>query len=546
VTGEQLLPEVTQGIGIRDLGQNSLVEDNLVAGSQAEGIYLVRIQDSGVVIRDNLIGTDLRGSSALGNREGIRVDAEVQNVTIVHNTVSGNRTVGIAVSHQYGDPSFGHVIAGNVIGLTAEGSVALPNGLGGIFVQGHDITIGGDNPGEGNVISGNDGNGIVVDGVESQNVRVQGNYIGVDATGTVAIGNQGDGVRISDGASNNLVGLQIGGSPNPMEGNVIQFNSGPGISVVGSTSVGNALRGNSIVSNGGLGIDLGDDGVTADASGARSGPNRLQNYPLLLSASIPAVGSLRVTGVFPETQNGTYILDFYASTSPDPTGFGEGQRFLGSVDITTRSGKTPFDTTLFVSIRPGQWVTATATDEQGDTSEFDSGRRVVGRSPKTRTGDSNQIFGRYAGQVVRGDVDGDHPAKRTKALVPNVHEQWLVVSSLDVHYSCRKTHPLRKLAVPTSSGWIWSSDDALRDDEHGAVALPQLLPVRAVVRQEENRAVDDGQAAASDPEVPGKMSLTSTVPAAVPSLFHSSPPCVPSLAEKNSVPFTFVRDEGAV
>src|SRR5207253_7609575 len=65
-------------------------------------------------------------------------------------------------------------------------------------------------------------------------------------------------------------------------------------------------------------------------------------------------------------------LDFYASPTPDASGFGQGKRYLGSTTVTTDgSGNTTYSTSLAASTSPGDWITATATDSGGNTSEFD-------------------------------------------------------------------------------------------------------------------------------------------------------------------------------
>src|SRR5262249_58258690 len=101
-----------------------------------------------------------------------------------------------------------------------------------------------------------------------------------------------------------------------------------------SASVENSIRGNSIFSNGGLGIDLGNDGVTVnDHLDPDVGPNNLQNYPLA-TAVVPGA-STEILGSLDSLANTTFALDFYASPTADPSGFGEGKRYLGSANVTT-------------------------------------------------------------------------------------------------------------------------------------------------------------------------------------------------------------------
>ena len=157
--------------------------------------------------------------------------------------------------------------------------------------------------------------------------------------------------------------------------NIIAFNSQDGVLVFGSS--GNRILSNSIFSNGQLGIDLGDDGVTAnDGKDADKGANHLQNYPQLLTAT-----ATNVTGKLKSTPNTTFIIQFFSSpedpTNPgknDPSGYGEGKTFLGQIQKkTNRRGKLSFD--FFGVLLPGENVwSATATNKStGDTSEFSNG-----------------------------------------------------------------------------------------------------------------------------------------------------------------------------
>jgi Ca2+-binding RTX toxin-like protein len=211
--------------------------------------------------------------------------------------------------------------------------------------------------------------GTVVEGtplVASGSETVQGNFVGTDRTGTVAVPNQGDGVFISNGATSNLIGDTIVGL-----GNTIAFNGGSGVGVVGATTILNSIRGNSIFSNTGLGIDLGDNGETPNTPGGpHAGPNDLQNFPILLSARPGA--STEVIGTLNSTPSKSFTLDFYASPVADPSGFGQGKRYLGSFPVSTdATGNVFFDIFIPGATSPGEIVSATATDPPGaDTSEF--------------------------------------------------------------------------------------------------------------------------------------------------------------------------------
>src|SRR5262249_14162951 len=225
----------------------------------------------------------------------------------------------------------GTIIAGNLIGTDANGNFT--SGFGdaeaGVYVNGAQNTLIGTNADgvgdalEANVISGNALSGITIDGsLPTYATTVAGNYIGTNALGA-AVPNSGPGVQIINGSPGNV----IGGSGAALN-NTIEFNTGAGVLVVGSDSINNAIRGNSIYQNGALGIDLGGDGVTPNHTGAGVGPNNFENFPVLLA--VTPGSHTKVVGKLIALPNTTYTLDFYASVSADPSGFGQGQRYLGS------------------------------------------------------------------------------------------------------------------------------------------------------------------------------------------------------------------------
>ena len=122
--------------------------------------------------------------------------------------------------------------------------------------------------------------GVELDG--SSDNLVEGNFIGTDATGTTALGNAQAGVEIDAVASTDNT---IGGT-SAVAGNLITDNGGPGVVVSSSdASVGNQITANRIFGNTGQAIDLGDDGVTDNATAPRQGPNNLQNFPIIVTTA---------------------------------------------------------------------------------------------------------------------------------------------------------------------------------------------------------------------------------------------------------------------
>lgn len=221
------------------------------------------------------------------------------------------------------------------------------------------------------------GNGIQIDG--GSNNLVAGCFIGTDATGTLPADNGLHGIHIVGDASSN----QIGGAGDL--GNTIAFNSLTGVAILGSASTGNRIQGNSIHSNAGLGIDLGADGATANDDGdADTGPNKLQNYPLITSVTV-AGGNTTIAGTLnaaPNTDYSSFTLDFYANAVANLTGFGEGERHIGSTDLlnvrTDHDGKVAFEVTFPQAIPDSDVITATATDADGNTSEFSEPKHGAG------------------------------------------------------------------------------------------------------------------------------------------------------------------------
>ena len=139
---------------------------------------------------------------------------------------------------------------------------------------------------------------------------MQGNFIGSNAAGTAGIGNAFAGIACFNAAQNNVIGSSVLGA-----GNLIAFNAFSGIEVFDSTTTGNDFNANSIFSNGALGINLfgGSEngfGVTAnDAQDPDSGPNQLQNYPVLTSANSAAV----IQGSLNSVPSKPYRIDFFSS-----------------------------------------------------------------------------------------------------------------------------------------------------------------------------------------------------------------------------------------
>jgi titin len=258
-------------------------------------------------------------------------------------------------------------VQGNLIGTDVNGTASVGNSFDGVGIQNgvSDNTIGGTTAGARNVISGNSGQGVRIDGGGTTGNQVLGNFIGTKVNGTAALGNSDGGVLIASSASNNTIGGTMSG-----EGNTIAFNGGAGVFADSTAGTGNAIRRNSIHDNGSLGIDLGPVGVTAnDANDPDTGPNNRQNFPVLTSATSGG-GNTTIMGTLNSTPNTSFRLEFFANSAADPSCFGEGQTFIGSTNVTTDgSGNASINVTFPTGVPLGQVITSTATDPNGNTSD---------------------------------------------------------------------------------------------------------------------------------------------------------------------------------
>ncbi|MBX7221352.1 MAG: fibronectin type III domain-containing protein [Blastocatellia bacterium] len=380
VGGTAPLGNVRSGVFINDAPNNAIGgmiggSKNVISGNNTgpsggfAGVAITGAGATGNVVQGNAIGTNATGTTAIPNGEmGVRIGFEAQNNMVggtsptERNVISGNLSHGVLLDNHM-TPS-GNQVQGNFIGTNASGSAALGNGGDGVYVvQSNGNLIGGTVAGSGNLISGNAGNGVRIEFAQSVGNTVSRNQIGTDLAGTGGIPNTGRGVAIKD-ANNNVVG----GINN---GNLIAFNGSTGVAIE-STATGTVIRSNSIFQNGGLGIDLGANGVTANDSGdADSGPNTLQNFPVLTSVTGGA-GTLTVTGNFNSTANTLFVIDFYGNTACDGSGNGEGESFLGTMMVTTDTGGNAtinFNQTV-PSVPFAVTATATSTGASQNTSEF--------------------------------------------------------------------------------------------------------------------------------------------------------------------------------
>ena len=239
-----------------DVGFDIQSSDNVVSGLILSGFRLYAISVSGERAENNrfignYIGTDATGTDTLQNGRGIVIESAKRNWIggsgpLQGNLISGNSTGAV---HLAADSNF---VLGNRIGTDRSGTAKLGNGYGIQIRNAAGNWIGGSQPGERNVISGNETSGIIISGTRKARFNtVQGNFIGTDINGASALGSQQEGLWIGDGASGNLIG---GASPD--EANLISGHDGYGITISSSETDSNRIIGNRIGTDAGGGSAL--------------------------------------------------------------------------------------------------------------------------------------------------------------------------------------------------------------------------------------------------------------------------------------------------
>jgi parallel beta-helix repeat protein len=363
------------GVRVRAGGSNVIGgsnggEGNVISGHDRHG---VSIEDSaGNTVCGDLIGTTAAGDRAMGN-DGVGIVVARSTDDVIGGLVPGCRNV--IAGGIWGLNANRLTIAGNFIGTNAAGTAALVDSRPGIRLEGcTDSVIGGAATTARNVVGGSQRQGIVLDG--SSGARVAGNFVGTDATGTLPIpnGSLGDfAIEAVNGAHDNTIGGTAA------EGNLIAFNVGGGVRVGGVTDERNAILSNRLHSNGGLGIDLGFDGVTAnDLGDGDTGPNDLLNYPILSSAVSDATQTTASGSVDIGVAGATVNIQFFHNQTCDPTGHGEGQTPVGQTTVTTgASGTATFVASLPGGLNPGFITATTILPPANTTSEFSACRSVT-------------------------------------------------------------------------------------------------------------------------------------------------------------------------
>ena len=410
-----------------EIGRAVAGKRNVISGN---GYVEVRIAETAdTIVEGNLIGLGADGRTDLGvSRHSIRTTGSTGTV-IRENTISAAKSgAGLSIHG-----SSGTRISGNVIGATADGLTERGHwGEAVLVTEGSDLVVGGPLQTDRNLLVGStDWSGIVLEDVSGG--LLEGNYMGLGADGATPMGNHLHGMELRDGntgitirnnviGANRLAGISVAdgnvdvrlegnligatadlsaprgngwegvvargqcpglviGGVQVGQGNTIRHCGGAGIRLEGPTGV--LVAGNSIAGNGGAGIalvgsdtsaaitrtassgnagpgiDLGNDGPTPnDVGDADTGPNGLLNYPVLESGVAVSPDIVQVSGL----AGAGHTVEVYRADPEDDLG--------GALEYLGSSSADPSGGFSIEIPRFEGWLTATATDAAGNTSEY--------------------------------------------------------------------------------------------------------------------------------------------------------------------------------
>jgi parallel beta-helix repeat protein len=330
---------ITSGSEYNNIG-GDIPDRNIISGNSKSGVYIHGTGTDSNLVWYNYIGTVQSGTSAAGNaNSGVIVTAGAQDNIIQDNLISGNLQHGVYLSGSGTDNNFVRL---NIVGADAAVTKLIPNGWHNVAVYDGASSnwIGTISPPWGNVIVGAGWSGVVIH--NSNQNSVLHNAIGTDESGTATnLGNSFYGVHVE--GMQNTIGIS----------NTIAYNALDGIRVDGKTMTAqsNHITRNAIYSNGGLGIELWSNGNTE------------LNAPVITSASCQMIEGSVCAGC---------SVEIFSDAAD------EGRIYEG---VTTANAILPaFSWNGTVS---GPNVTATATDSQGNTSEFSAPFGGISCSPPT-------------------------------------------------------------------------------------------------------------------------------------------------------------------
>lgn len=436
--GSLLMPQAT---GLQIHASNSIISGISIVSFQSAGISLssdTSAQTELISVSGNFIGLMPDGNTVGPNGTGVIISSLSRRTLIggsdvsEKNIISGNSGDGILIESDFNS------VLGNLIGTDSSGQFSRGNFNGvSIFpplgnVNADSNLIGSNLPQESNLISGNNQNGIDINGVFTafgiNNTQVVNNIIGLNVSGSGSLGNANTGISVRDGVNtiirenevggnvnglilssltrgtdiqNNVIGgsaangntsdgirIVSGSGPNfighPFTGvgNTISFNSRNGVSIDRTDTQENRIMFNTIFNNGSLGIDLTELGAIGvspnDADDSDFGPNNLLNFPIFLSAQ-DSNGMIQVNGDYDGLANETIILEYFYNQQCDPSGHGEGEVIAGhDIIVTDNQGHADIQFSMNPAPSGFNFISSLATDTAGNTSEFSPCIMVTG------------------------------------------------------------------------------------------------------------------------------------------------------------------------
>ncbi len=416
----------SHGVDLESGGDNDIT-DNDIRFNEEEGIRITSNSDQGEFTGNSIKSNENNGVHILGANGSI----DIGSVDGDPNIIGNNEDHGISITGSVDQIR----VLGNYIGTNADGD-DLGNDLAGISVGfgisptdantieiGNTDTVNEDSDDAANVIGFNQ-NGINL--IYTNDQEIQGNYIGTNAEGD-NLGNNINGVRIGDlnRAQGNVIGYSEGSTipdnPHPAEGNrgnVIAYNNSNAVDLFendGENKIENSIRGN-IISDNDYGISLGEGGDEIDPGGGEEGPNNLQNFPEFDEdeTEYDADDNEMVVNfrVQTNTGNANYPLeiDFYLADGEDR----QGKTYLGTVDYSDANSWVfeTFNPPADVDISSGDLMVATATDGDGNTSEFSNPVDFSEAAPEIAVSDDELDFGSLtegesATETLTVENDGD-------------------------------------------------------------------------------------------------------------------------------------------
>lgn len=342
---------------------HNIVEKCVISGNKNYGLFFVTRGTDFNRISGCLVGLDSAGVEALPNDIGMVISTGAAHNIVGgdseydRNVFSGNTQSGLMITNNL---TMGNLVRGNFFGTDISGSFPVPN-LYGIIIS----TFASGNMIDSNLISGNDGPGMIFTGEADSNIIIR-NKIGTDVTALGNLGNVSCGLYLDRGSKNNLIGME--GCPN-----IIAYNSNGGILLNDERTRFNTISANSFFDNQGLGIDIFPFGIVNDTAMTGTGPQEWMPAPVIQSATRDHnSGSSVIEGRVINRNIAYSHVEIYIA-QPGPADCGQGRYIIGTA-TPDASGKWILITD---SLTGGEVLTALAIDEKGNTSEFSQNLEII-------------------------------------------------------------------------------------------------------------------------------------------------------------------------